>query len=204
MILPAHGLLALVITCFVFVTASCAEQLPPGASTTGSEGSESLPSAALDPFKDMDWDAPIPGAIEQPSVDAAAEYLAFVPSILPDAHPARVFVNGPLAAEQPERAIAIEYEDDTFGLILVLEAPAQLSESEWYDSAQHLVDSVGDPGFYGSARLVTLDSGSTALLTVSPDGKHASVEWVEDGVERIVEGPTLADTEPVSIANLMR
>ena len=59
---------------------------------------------------------------------------------------------------------------------------------------------VGQPGYYGSAFLEPLDSGSPVLVTTTPDGSISIAEWVQGGVDIAVLGPALQSDQAKTIA----
>ncbi|MBI3647211.1 MAG: hypothetical protein HY240_00375 [Actinobacteria bacterium] len=101
------------------------------------------------------------------------------------------------------RVLALLYDTSDFGRLVVQEYPAQQSLSDWLEAAKATVGDTGQPGYYGSAELVTLADGAQGLLTTTPNGKLSVMEWLEDDVDMTVMGPQLDKAGATRYANLV-
>ena len=149
----------------------------------------------------MDLDDPILNGEQAASLDEAQSHLAFkIVGARAIGDPYGIFVTGPLDTEDGFRSLGLTYHSEQFGQVDVVEAPAQLTEQEWEKAAATAVGDVGQPGYYGSAVLEPLDSGSPVLVTTTPDGSISIAEWVQGGVDIAVLGPALQSDQAKTIA----
>jgi hypothetical protein len=190
-----------ILTFIILTTVSCARSTGIAAKATGEtlRSATPTPSAQYDVMQ-IDWNNPIEGE-PVTSVALAQQNLAFtvqVPQGLPTS--ASIFVS-PLAVSIDGRALAFVYVDPQYGQIDVVEhVPPATGEA--YD-AMHadMVALNGQPETHGSFELVSLVSGQEALLTVSEDGQHATMFWLNGDAEIVLEGPSLLPDQAVDIAN---
>ena len=182
-----------------FGLVACARTAAPAASpteeSTQGESTQPLPSELVnDPLSGMDLDDPILNGEQAASLDEAQSHLAFkIVGARAIGDPYGIFVTGPLDTEDGD-----DFRRYTWGD--VVEAPAQLTEQEWEKAAATAVGDVGQPGYYGSAVLEPLDSGSPVLVTTTPDGSISIAEWVQGGVDIAVLGPALQSDQAKTIA----
>ena len=110
----------------------------------------------------------------------------------------RIFLSSPRGTAD---AVWFVYDAPRYGRIWVGEsAPDILDESERLDTYQEIVAENGKRNISGHAELVRVRGRDPALLGTSADAP-ATLEWVEDGVQFYVEGPTLTQDQAIAIAN---
>jgi hypothetical protein len=190
--------------------AGCANSAPRSASS-GEGGTGHVVSApqgeSVDPeagFDEVvpDWDNPIDG-VDVASPALAATKVSFelrVPDGLTD--PTSIFVS---SEEVPKDAsvVAFVYDAEPIGRVIVIERIPESPPDEYQKFHEYLVSLNGDPLLHGRFDLVPVRSGALALVTTSEDGSRSVAFWLEDGVEYIVEGPTLSFDQAIQVAELI-
>ncbi len=166
---------------------ACATKAPPT--------SDIVVSVPIGDVPGVDWENPIHG-VEVPSFEAARKELAFDPA-LPQGllTPSRILVSDP-GTPKEGRVIAFLYDTDSFGLIVITEAPIE-ADPEVYDAFNASVPSNAPPG---TAEMKTIRGGSPALLFLGKNGAPAGVYWRQELVEFHVWGPSATSDQILGIA----
>jgi hypothetical protein len=150
------------------------------------------------------WQNPIDGQ-EVTSIEEAQQLVAFE-ILVPDAFgsPVKILVTPPDSSSRGDRVVALLYEPDDYGLVVLKEHLPDVPIAEYEASNERIVEMARDSGAHGTARIVPVRGGLPALLTVSPDGSDCTIWWLEDeAFEIIVQGPDLVPEQCVEVANLV-
>jgi hypothetical protein len=100
------------------------------------------------------------------------------------------------------QAVAFVFQTDNYGLVDVGEGvPAQSSTAEYNAANEALVQENGQPYTHGSITTASIRGGKEAFISTSEDGKLNTVLWMENGIEFVIEGPTLTSNQVIQIAN---
>lgn len=174
----------------------------------GCAGSGTTPSALSGPgqpgFEEPNWENPIDGQ-EVPSIDQAQQLVDFE-ILVPDAFgpPVKILVTPPDSSSRGDRVVALLYESDDYGLVVLKEHLPDVPIAEYDASNARVVEMTKDPSAQGIARIVPVRGGLPALLTISPDGSDCTIWWLEDeAFEIVVRGPDLVPEKCVEVANLV-
>jgi hypothetical protein len=151
---------------------------------------------------ETEWNNPIDGRVAASVRNAidAVPFRVHVPRGL--GSPAKILVS-PAEIPAGERQVAFLYETDRYGLVSVGEGPAVPPASEWEDFIKSAVADNDESTTHGSAEIVTLDGGASALVTTNEEGTHSDICWLDSSgtTEFCVLGPDLQRDDVVEIAN---
>ncbi|MBI4259806.1 MAG: hypothetical protein HY658_04505 [Actinobacteria bacterium] len=147
----------------------------------------------------VDWSNPIGGI----PVDTAAEaqgYVAFAVRVPEGVGTVReILVSSPEEVSRESRGVAFLMDHPSLGLVVVIEHFPDVPVEDYEAAAQRVADA-DDPGTEdGTGRVTTVRGGKPALVTVSPDGSRSTIFWLEDGVEFVVRGPDLNESEALGV-----
>ena len=140
---------------------------------------------------DQDWSNPIAG-IRVATTDEAQDYLPFelvIPVGLGE--PQKVFVSDPLFVTREQTVVAFLYQTQNYGLVVIKEHFPDVPVESYDKENEELLKYNGLPVTHGSFSLVSVRGGEQALLTTSEDATEATLFWLENGLEFIIEGPNL-------------
>jgi hypothetical protein len=195
------------------VTTSCASGA--GGDSTAASGAtgatsyveSSLQDDPVDPNAGFDevvpnWDNPVEGPPVESAADATNDVTFDVREPTGLGQAIGIFVS-PEEVPKEAAAVAFVYDTSDFGRVDVVEHLPESSPEEYQKFHEYLVSINGDPLVHGRFDLVTIRSGVEALVTTSEDGSRSVVFWLEDGIEFIVEGPTLTFDQAVKVAELV-
>jgi hypothetical protein len=88
-----------------------------------------------------------------------------------------------------------------YGTVWVGESPPDIPDNAArLASYQDIVAENGQPNVTSTAEIVTVRGSDTALVGTSLDA-GATIEWVDSGVQFVVQGPTLIHDQVIAIAN---
>jgi hypothetical protein len=59
----------------------------------------------------------------------------------------------------------------------------------------------GQQDVFGRLDQLSIRGGSKGYLTTSDDGLHATIQWLQGGIEFIIRGPDIGPVQAVVIAN---
>lgn len=167
----------------LLVLAACA----PSSSSSQSPRATAQPSNV---FERIDWTAPFSGSgVVVSSVAEAERFLGFtvhVPGALGTESVIYVSPEAPLQ----DMAMAFVYQLADFGQVWITEyLPYQPDESLRAADYDEVVKGNGGANVQGTAEIATVRADELALMTYSEQGGY--IEWVEDGVQITISGPTL-------------
>ena len=146
-----------------------------------------------------DWDHPFQGqGLLVGSVEAAKD--VNFPIVTPTAlgNPAGIYVT----PEPPSTAaVAFMYDSPVYGRVIVIESLPDIPDAQARMQAyQDRVANNGQPGFWTTSEIVTLNNGDPAIVGTSKY-YSATIEWVDSDVQFSVIGPQLTGDQAVAIAN---
>jgi hypothetical protein len=101
------------------------------------------------------------------------------------------------------QVVAFLYETEAYGLVVVREAPIDDSREVYEASQEAVLKYNGKPYTSGHSEIHTIRNGHQALLTVSEDGKLATIFWLQGTMEISVDGPAIGPAEAVNLAETM-
>jgi hypothetical protein len=170
----------------------------PGAGAALSSSTTASPRPGYDQII-TNWSNPIDGE-PVTSIAAAQSNLPFTvyePKGLPT--PTSI-VASPTSVPADARAIVFIYQTTPYGWLDIVEhVPPEATANEYDAAHKALLALNGQPTTYGTFKLVPLPDGQQALLTVSDDGAHATVFWLQGDAELVLEGPTLSPDQALNI-----
>lgn len=195
-----HRVVAGALVGLSLVSASCGGL---GRSSEGATRTET--SASYDPnLQDnpLDMAEPFRGAgTVVPSVEAAQDLLPFQVHDPQGLGPATIYVS-PQDRPAALMAVYFVYQTSPYGEVWIAESfPDIPDDEERLASYEATVASNGDPQVHSIAQVVTVRNGIPALTGTSDHDDIATIEWVEEGVQFYVKGPTLTQDQVLSIAN---
>jgi hypothetical protein len=151
-----------------------------------------------------DWTQPFCGeGLEQSSLQAAQSLITSFSLYDPQGlGEARILV----APDRPSDAEAVMfvYQNPTYGSVWVAETlPDIVDETDRRSAYEAQADLNGDPDSHVTSEVVTIRSGELALLQYSEDPTviPTRLEWVENGVQIQVLGPSLTRDSILKIGN---
>jgi class 3 adenylate cyclase len=159
------------------------------------------PNAGFDEVT-PDWDNPIGGSPVANAADAAPAVSFELQTPTGLGETSAVYVSSEEISKDAA-GVAFVYDTVEFGRVIVIEHPPESSPSEYQEFHEYLVSINGDPLVHGRFDLVKIRDGVEALVTTSEDGRRSVAFWLENGVEFIIEGPTLTFDQVISIAELV-
>ena len=104
------------------------------------------------------------------------------------------------SGERSTRALAFLFDDSTYGRVIVLERPLQVSLESYVAGISALPRENDKPGMTGTNEVVVIRGGAKALITTSEDSRRSDIRWAESGAEVLVDGPTLDRPACLNIA----
>jgi hypothetical protein len=151
----------------------------------------------------VDWDRPIPAALEVPSIDQARPALAFTPYVPTGlGSPDRVLVTDPAIMGDPtSRVLALIYDLPSLGRVVVEEGIPQIPPAQFNSSWRQQIALNGSPDVHGTLSEATIRNGLEAFIGTSEDGSQSTILWLEGDIEILITGPTLDRDQAVSLAN---
>ena len=151
----------------------------------------------------MNWTGPFGGGGIQLADEAALASLdPTFPYYLPKTSDSTKIFAPPKPDGSPGRyAIYFVLDDPKYGSVWVGESAPDLdTDAERQAFYRQSVAENGQSGISGTAEIVTIRDGITALLGTSNAGV-STISWVDGGAESFVLGPTLTRSQALEVAN---
>jgi hypothetical protein len=149
---------------------------------------------------ETNWANPIEG-VRAPSLAQAESTLPFdarTPKGL--GTPSKILLSDPAMVSAKQIVIAYLFDDPELGLVVIKEHLPDVDPSTYVEENRELLKYNGDVNTHGRFSVVSIRGGIEALLTESEDGSEATIFWLEDGIEYIVNGPSLNGQDVVAVA----
>lgn len=151
-----------------------------------------------------DWDNPIRGEeVKVANLPQAVEELPFAALTPFGLGVPKKILASPPATEPEFRTLALIYDADPYGRVVVIEHLPPVPVSEYESAHEAWVAQSNDPELesIGNSEIVTIRGTRKALITTSED-YVSDIYWLEGAIEIIIRGPTLDRVQVLEIAEL--
>lgn len=162
-------------------------------------GSDSLRPRA---YPSIDYDHPLFGeGVEVASVADAQSRVTFDVYTPRIAHNPHIFVSSTL--DDPNLALVyFVFDDDRYGRLVVAEGHPEVADpASRLAGYEALVATNGQPDVHSIAEIVYIRGGIPALRGHADFNDHGTIEWVEDGVQFKIMGPSITQEEATAAAD---